>query len=167
MSHGWRNPRKLRLRASTEASELRFSSTLFYTFQHLDHTAKRFVISNLGIRNTLRKHTVRVSRLFSTTFNATLVKSGHLDRLESAMHAMQATEAKARSAGLLRKVERGQSVVGTRHGEAIANVIPARAGERADRKQRVARFRRRREEWQPFATSIDDILLARHQGHRC
>lgn len=95
------------------------------------------------------------------------IKSGHLDRLESAMHAMQATEAKARSAGLLRKVERGQSVVGTRHGEAIANVIPARAGERADRKQRVARFRRRREEWQPFATSIDDILLARHQGHRC
>ena len=82
------------------------------------------------------------------------------------MHTMEAAEAKARLAELLRKVERGQTVVITRHGEAIAHVIPARTGERADRKQCVARFRRRREEWQPFATSIDDILLARHQGHR-
>ena len=82
------------------------------------------------------------------------------------MHTMEAAEAKVRLAELLRKVERGQTVVITRHGEAIAHVIPARTGERADRKQCVARFRRRRKEWQPFATSIDYILLARHQGHR-
>lgn len=82
------------------------------------------------------------------------------------MHTTQATEAKARLAELLRKVERGQTVVITRHGEAIAHVIPAQTGERADRKRCVARFRRRREEWQPSAMSIDDILLARHQGHR-
>ena len=82
------------------------------------------------------------------------------------MHTMQATEAKARLAELLRKVERGETVVITRHGEAIAHAIPARVGEQVDRKQGVARFRRRREEWQPAAMSIDDILLARHEGHR-
>lgn len=82
------------------------------------------------------------------------------------MQTIQATEAKARLAELLRNVERGETVVITRHGEAIAHVIPARAGERADRKKGVDRFRRRREEWQPVGMSIDDILLARHEGHR-
>ena len=82
------------------------------------------------------------------------------------MHTMQATEAKARLAELLRKVERGETVVITRHGEPIAHVIPARAAERADRQLGVDRFRRRREKWQPVAMSIDEILHARHEGHR-
>ena len=82
------------------------------------------------------------------------------------MQTMQATEAKARLAELLRKVERGETVVITRHGEAIAQVIPTRKSELTDRKQSVDRFRRRREEWQPIAMSIDDILRARHEGHR-
>ena len=82
------------------------------------------------------------------------------------MQTIQATEAKARLAELLRNVERGETVVITRHGEAIAHVIPARAGERAERKKSVAHFRRRREEWPPLGMSVDDILLARHEGHR-
>ena len=82
------------------------------------------------------------------------------------MRTIQATEAKARLAELLRTVERGETVTITRHGETIAHVIPARAGDRTDHKQVVARFRRRRDEWQPVAMSSDDILLARHHGHR-
>ena len=81
------------------------------------------------------------------------------------MRTIQATEAKAHLAELLRTVERGESVAITRHGEAIAHVIPARAGKRTDHKQVVARFRRRRDEWPPVAMSIDEILLARHHGH--
>ena len=81
------------------------------------------------------------------------------------MRTVQATEAKARLAELLRMVEHGETVAITRHGETIAHVIPARA-ENTDHKQVVARFRRRRNEWQPVAMSIDDILLARHHGHR-
>ena len=81
------------------------------------------------------------------------------------MRTIQATEAKARLAELLRTVEHGETVTITRHGETIAHVIPARA-EHTDHKQVVARFRRRRNEWQPVAMSIDDILLARHYGHR-
>ena len=80
------------------------------------------------------------------------------------MRTIQATEAKAHLAELLRTVERGESVVITRHGEAIAHVIPARAGKRTDHKQVVARFRRRRDEWPPVAMSIDEILLGRHHG---
>ena len=103
--------------------------------------------------------------LTAQALHGTIV-TGRFDRLETAMHTMQATEAKARLAELLRTVERGKTVVITRHGKAIAHVIPARAGERADRKQVVDRFRRRRDKWQPIAMSIDDILISRHAGHR-
>ena len=82
------------------------------------------------------------------------------------MRTIQATAAKARLAELLRTVERGETVVITRHGEAIARLIPAREAERAGHKQVVDRFRRRRDAWWPVAMSIDDILLARHDGHR-
>ena len=82
------------------------------------------------------------------------------------MHTIQATEAKARLAELLRTVERGETVVITRHGEAVARLIPAREAERAGHKQVVDRFRRRRDAWRPVAMSIDEILLARHDGHR-
>ncbi len=82
------------------------------------------------------------------------------------MRTIQATEAKARLAELLRAVEYGETVAITRRGETIAHVIPAPAGEHADRKRAVARFRRRRSEWRPVAMSVNDILQARHHGHR-
>ena len=94
------------------------------------------------------------------------IETGRIDRLETAMHTMRATEAKARLVEILRTVERGKTVAITRHGKAIAHVIPARAGERADRKKLVDRFRHRRDRWQPIAMSIDDILISRHAGHR-
>ena len=82
------------------------------------------------------------------------------------MRTIQATEATVRLAELLRTVERGETVAIARHGEPIAHVIPARAGERTDHKQVVDRFRRRRDEWQFAAMSIDDILSTRHSGRR-
>ena len=94
------------------------------------------------------------------------IRFSQINLLDLAMRAIQATEAKARLADLLRTVERGETVAITRHGRTIAHVVPARAGEDADRKQAVARFRRRRAEWRPVAMSVDDILLARHRGHR-
>ena len=41
------------------------------------------------------------------------------------MQTIQATEAKARLAELLRTVEHGETVAITRHGRTIAHVIPA------------------------------------------
>ena len=82
------------------------------------------------------------------------------------MRAVPATEAKARLAELLRTVERGETVAITRHGQTVAHMIPAPEVDRTSRKQAVADFRRRRSEWQSGGMSIDDILEARHLGHR-
>ncbi|MXW93554.1 MAG: type II toxin-antitoxin system prevent-host-death family antitoxin, partial [Rhodospirillaceae bacterium] len=45
------------------------------------------------------------------------------------MQTISATEAKARLAELLRTVERGETVALTRHGAAIAHVIPVQESE--------------------------------------
>ena len=82
------------------------------------------------------------------------------------MQTIQATEAKARLAELLRTVEHGETVAITRHGRTIAHVVPAPSDECAGRRQAVARFRRRRAEWAPVAMSVEEILQARHEGHR-
>ena len=82
------------------------------------------------------------------------------------MRTIQATEAKARLAELLRTVERGDTVAITRHGRTIAHMVPARSGVDAEQAQVIARFRRRRDEWQPVSMSVDEILRARHDGHR-
>ena len=82
------------------------------------------------------------------------------------MNEMQATEAKARFAELLRTVEHGETVVITRHGRAVAHVTPAHEVEREDYAQAVARFRRRRKERGSIDMSVEEILQARHEGHR-
>ena len=56
------------------------------------------------------------------------------------MRTVQATEAKARLAELLRTVEHGESVAITRHGETIAHVIPARADEHTDHSKSLPVF---------------------------
>ena len=82
------------------------------------------------------------------------------------MNTVQATEAKARFAELLRTVERGETVAITRHGRVVARVTPAHEAEREDYAQAVARFRRRRKEWEPIGMSVEEIIQARHEGHR-
>ena len=82
------------------------------------------------------------------------------------MQTVNATEAKARLAELLRTVERGETVAITRDGKPIAHLVPALAGGRTGRKDSVARFRRRRETWEPAGLSVDDILRGRQDGHR-
>ena len=82
------------------------------------------------------------------------------------MNMVKATEAKARFAELLRTVEHGETVVITRHGHVVAHVIPAHEAEREDYSQAVARFRRRRKKWKPIGMSIEELIQARHEGHR-
>ena len=81
------------------------------------------------------------------------------------MHEMQSTEAKARFAELLRTVEQGETVVITRHGKAVAHLVPAHARGRARRQEAVDEFRRRRAEWKGTAMTREEILAARHEGH--
>ncbi len=82
------------------------------------------------------------------------------------MNTIQATEAKAHFAELLRTVERGETVVITRHGQAVAHVIPAHEAEREDYAQAVKRFRRRLQRLEPTGMTIEEILRLRHEGHR-
>ena len=82
------------------------------------------------------------------------------------MREVQATEAKARLAELLRAVEYGETVAITRHGRTIAHLVPVRDRECARRKEAVTRFRERRRRWRRVEMSTDEILAARHEGHR-
>ncbi len=82
------------------------------------------------------------------------------------MREFQATEDKTRLAELLRVVERGEIVAITLHGKPVAHLVPVQTQDRANREKAVERFRQRREGWEHVAFSTDEILAARHQGHR-
>ena len=81
------------------------------------------------------------------------------------MREVQATSAKAHFAESLHTVEYGEMVAITRHGQAIAHLIPARDQEYALRKEAVVRFRDRRRRWRRIEMSTDEILAARREGH--
>lgn len=82
------------------------------------------------------------------------------------MREVQATVAKAHLAELLRIVELGESIVITRRGTAVAHLVPAHSQDRAARAAAVSRFRRRRASWGRVEMSTEEILAARHEGHR-
>lgn len=80
------------------------------------------------------------------------------------MREVQASEAKTHLPALLDEVERGETVVITRHGKPIARLIPE-----ADRRQ--AKIDRTLAEIDEFrktmpSLSLEEILSARHEGHK-
>ncbi len=82
------------------------------------------------------------------------------------MREIGSTEAKARLSELLRAVEYGETVAITRHGKRVAHLVPASEEDRAGRARAVERFRQRRAGWKPVDFSTEEILAARHEGHR-
>ena len=82
------------------------------------------------------------------------------------MRQIQSTEAKARFAEILRTVEHGETIAITRHGKTVAHLIPARDQEQAERDAAVDRFLKRRASWRPTGMTREEILAARHEGHR-
>ncbi len=82
------------------------------------------------------------------------------------MLQVQATEAKARLAELLRTVEAGETVVITRHGKKIAHLVPAADQERAQRRAAIEEFKRLRSQLGGINMTVEEILEARHAGHR-
>jgi prevent-host-death family protein len=80
------------------------------------------------------------------------------------MREIQASEAKARLPSLLDAVERGETVIITRHGKPIARIVPE-----ADLRQ--AEFHRVISEIEEFrrtmpSISLEELLSARHEGHK-
>ena len=82
------------------------------------------------------------------------------------MREIQATEAKTHLAQLLSAVERGETIAITRHGKPVAHLVPAENQDRAARKTAVKRFKAWRATWKGIDMSIEEILAARHEGHR-
>ena len=82
------------------------------------------------------------------------------------MREIQATEAKTRLAELLRAVEHGEAITITRHGKAVAHLVPAGSQDRANRGKAIERFRQRRAGWRRVTFSTEEILASRHEDHR-
>ncbi|MCW5737190.1 MAG: type II toxin-antitoxin system prevent-host-death family antitoxin [Enhydrobacter sp.] len=79
------------------------------------------------------------------------------------MRKVRAADAKAHFARLLADVERGETIVITRHGRTIARLVPEASPRQADIrkvKKQIAALRKTMPR-----LSASDILSARHEGH--
>jgi prevent-host-death family protein len=80
------------------------------------------------------------------------------------MRSVQSSEAKAHLAELLDDVERGETVIITRHGRAIARIVPEAHRRQAEIDQAIediANLRKR-----IGAVPVAELLSARHEGHK-
>jgi prevent-host-death family protein len=80
------------------------------------------------------------------------------------MREIQASDAKARLPSLLDDVERGETLIITRHGKPIARIVPEADG----RQDRIDRALAEIDEFRKTMPrmSLEDILSARHEGHK-
>jgi len=76
----------------------------------------------------------------------------------------QASEAKTHFLRILDEVERGQSVIITRHGKPVARIQPEKVFDAEKAKQAFDRIRELRKRTLP--TSLEEILSARDEGRR-
>lgn len=80
------------------------------------------------------------------------------------MREIQASEAKTHLPRILNEVERGETIIITRHGRPIARIVPEtdlRQAEMRKVKDQIAAFR---QSMPPL--SLEEILSARHEGHK-
>jgi prevent-host-death family protein len=76
----------------------------------------------------------------------------------------QASDAKSKFAELLDQVERGWTVRITRHGKAIARIVPEEDVRRSEVAEAIERLKALRR--QVGKASLDEILASRHEGHK-
>jgi prevent-host-death family protein len=80
------------------------------------------------------------------------------------MKQIQASMAKARLAELLDQVERGESVIITRHGKRIARLVPDEGSNRRDVRRAIAEIKSLRKRVKPV--TVQEILEWRDEGRR-
>jgi len=80
------------------------------------------------------------------------------------MREIQAANAKTHLPQLLDAVERGETIVITRHGRPVARLIPDTGNRAALAAQAIDRIKALRSRKQRM--TVDDLLSARHEGHR-
>ncbi len=80
------------------------------------------------------------------------------------MKQIQASVAKAQLAELLDEVERGETVVITRHGKPIARLVPDEDAKRARAAAAIERMNERRKHNGP--ATIEEIIAWKNEGRR-
>ena len=82
------------------------------------------------------------------------------------MKRIQATDVIKHFFRLLCEVERGKRFAITKHGEVVAQLVPARDLDQSKRAETIQGFLNARNSWRAEGMSIDEILESRHAGHR-
>ena len=80
------------------------------------------------------------------------------------MREIQAAEAKTHLPQILDEVERGETVIITRHGRPIARLVPEAVHRQAEIDQVIAEIGELRR--RAGKITIAELLTARHEGHR-
>ena len=80
------------------------------------------------------------------------------------MREVQASEAKTHLPRLLDEVERGETIIITRHGRAIARLVPEADRRQAEIDAAIARIQERRA--RASRVTLQELLAARHEGHK-
>lgn len=80
------------------------------------------------------------------------------------MREVQASEAKAHLSELLDDVERGETVVVTRHGRPIARIVPEAERRRAEIREAIEGIKALRKEFRNV--TLQELMDARHEGHK-
>lgn len=82
------------------------------------------------------------------------------------MRQIQSSEAKTHLPQLLDDVERGETIVITRHGRAIARLVPEIDKQREEIRKAIEEMLALRASLPKSGITIDDILRMRHEGHK-
>jgi len=80
------------------------------------------------------------------------------------MREIQASAAKTHLPQLLDDVERGETVIITRHGRRIARIVPETDRRQEEIEQALAAIRQLRE--RPGAITVEELLAARDEGRK-
>jgi prevent-host-death family protein len=80
------------------------------------------------------------------------------------MREIQASEAKTHLPQLLDEVERGETILITRHGKPIARLVPEADRRQAEISRAVANLRAMQKSNTDKLT-LEEILVSRHEGH--
>ena len=85
------------------------------------------------------------------------------DRLVD-MRSIQASDAKTHLPQLLDEVERGETILITRHGRSIARIVPETDKRRTEVAEAIARIQKRRK--QMPSITVAELLSARDEGRK-
>jgi prevent-host-death family protein len=80
------------------------------------------------------------------------------------MREVQSSDAKARLPQILDEVERGETIIITRHSRPIARIVPEADSREAETRRTMERIRAFRQTMPHL--SVSEILSARHEDHK-